>query len=59
MEELEAASHIVVEGGFLIKGTFSLFGNDSHGELLGAHLPHRTLNMDDRRGTEEALFATV
>ena len=59
MEELETTSHIIVEGGFLIKRTLSLFRNDSHGELLGAHLPDWSLNMDDRRGAEETLFAAI
>lgn len=59
MEELEARGHIVIKGCLLLKRAFSAFRNNSHGQLLVAHMPQGTLDVDNRGWAEESFFAAV
>lgn len=59
MKELEVGSQGCVEGCFLIKGTFSTFRYDRHGQLLLSHLPQGTLDMYNRRRAEKPFLASI
>ena len=59
MKELEVCSQGCIKGSFLIKGTFSTFRYDRHGQLLLPHLPQRALDMYNRWRAEEPFLASI
>ena len=59
MKELDVCNQGCIEGSFLIKGTFSTFRYDRHGQLLLPYLPQRAINMYNRWWAEEPFLASI